>query len=528
MILQLKQFVNEFNKPKNWLLLGNVFLVFFLIILNNLGIIPLRAGDFAFFTFLIFLFTLYRPSWAFLFFIGTIPLENINIAPEILGIAVRPYQFLAGLIIIALIIRFSFKKLNFALPKWKWFDLLPILLGIGGVLSLINAPETSISFKQAIILFSFIAIYFLTRIYLQTLDDIKKIIPFFLSSSVIVLIYGIWQNSRFLRGLNNFEIMPGRPNSTFTEADWLGIFVSLILAVLYVLIFSCHPERMQRILRFFTSFRMTSLFIFLALSFILLILTVSRSAWLGAFVSLVIFLLAIFSNFKINAREWKWKETVRIKLIIIPALIVAVGVIYIFHLTNFQLGNRIQSTGTGMQKITVSCEEDIVLPESIENVAELKQYDCRHINLEEIDSEKATGKYVSEIFRKDPNVSIRGQIYQKSWQEIKKHPILGIGWGAIGNILGQDERGAFLNSSNIFLEIWLGSGIFGLASFITLLTYILVRAINIFYLTENSSQKIFGLFLLVSWFAILIPNLFNAGIMLGFLWVWLAVAQAKN
>ena len=269
-------------------------------------------------------------------------------------------------------------------------------------------------------------------------------------------------------------------------------------------------------------------FLILTFSFIALILTVSRSAWLGAFVSLGIFLVAIFTNLKIDLKNLEWGKTIKAKLVIVPALIVAVLAVYIFHLTNFQLGNRIQSTSSGQQKITISCEEEIDLPESVESVFDLDQYGCRHINLEEIDSEKLNGKYVAEIYRNDPNVSIRGQIYQKSWQEIKKHPILGIGWGNIGSVLGRDERGVILNSSNIFLEVWLGSGILGIASFVILLAYILVRAIKIFYLAKNYPRRLFGLFLLVSWFAIIIPNLFNAGIMLGFLWVWLGITQAEN
>ncbi|HAT73414.1 MAG: hypothetical protein US30_C0001G0046 [Candidatus Moranbacteria bacterium GW2011_GWF2_36_839] len=541
MNLFFEKIINNLNKPKSWLILVNVALVLFLIIFNNLGIIPLRIGDFVFFAILTLFLALYRPGWAFLFFIGTIALENINLAPTELGIAIRPYQFIGALTITAIIIRLLSGKLNFKLMKPKRCDWLIVIIGISSFLSIANAENKIISLKLSIILVTFVALYFLVRNYIQNLEDLKKVIPFFLSSSLVVVIYGIWQNIWFLRGLNGFEVMPGRPNATFSEADWLGIYLILVISVLYGLVYSRHSERSEaesKNLLFNNtktkqfadpsySLRMTGLFIFLTLSFILLILTVSRSAWLGAFAVTFIFLFTIFTNLKFYPKHWQWKKTIQMKLIIVPALLVAIGAVYIFHLTNFQLFNRVQSTGSGMQKITVSCDGNINLPENIDSVLELKKYSCQHINLEEINLEKSQGKYVTEIYRKDPNVSIRAQIYQKSWQEIKNHWVLGMGWGSIGKILGEDSRGTSLNSSNIFLEIWLGSGILGFASFVIMLSYILVSAIKKYYFAKNKEERIFGLFVIISWFAIIIPNLFNAGIFLGFLWLWLAISNLR-
>jgi len=105
---------------------------------------------------------------------------------------------------------------------------------------------------------------------------------------------------------------------------------------------------------------------------------------------------------------------------------------------------------------------------------------------------------------------------------------MGIGWGSIGSVLGQDERGATFNSSNIFLETWLGAGILGLASLLALFSYILLSAIKNYFYACDQEGKVFHLFIIISWFAIIIPNLFNAGIFLGFLWVWLAITQIKE
>jgi O-antigen ligase len=144
--------------------------------------------------------------------------------------------------------------------------------------------------------------------------------------------------------------------------------------------------------------------------------------------------------------------------------------------------------------------------------------------LENIEKEKANGKIVSEIYRQDPNVNTRKIIYQKTWQEIRNHPILGIGWGSINKILGADERGTPLNASNAFLEIWLGSGLLGFLSFLTLLGYVFWRNSKKLLSAISPEAKLFAIFVLSSLSGIIVFNLFNSGILLAFFWVFLAIA----
>jgi hypothetical protein len=546
MIHQLQQFVNNLNKTKWYLISANFLLVFFLILLNNFKIIPLRTGDFIFFAILTLAFALYRPGWAFLIFLGTIALENINLAPENLGITIRPYQLLDSLIILAVAIRFFSKKLYFNLPKLEWFDYLLLATVASGFLSILNAPDKIASFKLAIIFATFFALYYLVRIYIQNSEDLKKVIPFIMSSGIIVIIYGIWQNWRFMHDLANFETMPGRPNSVFAEPDWLGMYLVLFVSVIYILIYSISNFKFQisnqflnpnsQIINYPPTGKASKLliakallYILLTLSYVLLILTVSRSAWLGAFFATFIFLWAMFTDFKFKFGDWQWKKTVKIKLGILCSLIISLTVVYVFHLTNFQLFNRIQSTGTGLQKITISCKLGYseIIPGEI-NISELEKYGCRHINLEEIEIEKLKGNIITEVYRKDPNISIRSEIYQKSWEQIKNHPILGIGWGSISSILGNDERGTGLNSSNIFIEVWLGSGIIGFLAFATFWLYIILNSIKNFYFSSEALQKSIHLFIIISWVGFTICNLFNAGILLGFLWVYMGISLIKE
>jgi len=587
-----------------WLILANILLVFFLILLSNTEVLPFKNwGDFGFFAAVTFIFALYRPGWAFLFFIGTIMLENINLAPKSLGINVRPYQFIGALTIIAVLIRLVSRRLNFSPPKMNWSDKAIIVFAAAGFVSVLGAVDKSLSLKYSVIILSFAALYFLVRLFIQNIDDIKKILPFFLSSSAVVILYGIWQNARFMSGLESFETMPGRPNATFAEADWLGMFLVLILAVVYSLIFYFYKtgdNAKARILNFEfrisnknsikklfnlklnqnSKFKIQNSFLYLLLTtcYILLILTVSRSAWLGAIgVSIMYCVLCIIYFLKSK----------NVKLLWIPCLAgrqaacagmtfaVAFGIVAIFNLTNFELGNRLQSAGSGLQKITVSCADkqqakELQQLQQIKHLEQLEHFSCRHINLENIEKEKAAGNAVVEIYRNDPNVNARSEIYRKSWEEIKKRPVMGIGWGNISEILGTDERGAGLNSSNIFLEVWLGSGILGLIAFVFVWGSIICRnfEFRISNFESNSNDRIsnekkeinnsklsnskfnqnskflprrqagkiqnlnsvnaWNLFLILSFFAILIPNLFNAGIMLGFLWAWLGIARMKQ
>ncbi|MGW8184868.1 MAG: O-antigen ligase family protein [Candidatus Moraniibacteriota bacterium] len=528
MISQIKEIVNRLNTLKYYLLTANILLVISLITLTNFGVLPLKnTGDFLFFTALAFMLALYRPGWSFLFFIGTIALENIDLAPKEIDLTIRPYQLLGLATFLAVGVRYFTRRLNFKLPKIEWTEYALVLFVLGGFLGSLNAYNSGLAIKQSIIIVSFALLYFLVRIFIRDLDDIKRTIPFFLSSSFVVVLYAIWQNWRFIQGRNHFEVMPGRANATFTEADWLGMFLVLLLTILYVVAYNFYSKMKILKLSYKTYMFGYSCFVWvmIVLSWMALIITVARSAWLGAGVvtlGTAIYLLV--------------KKKIKLSLMFMGAILLAIGLVYIFGITNFQLSNRALSTASGEQEITIACKGEVQIPGPLDNVSQLMQYDCQHINLEDVEKEKSAGKIIKKIYRKDPNVSIRKEIYSKSINEIKNNFIFGIGWGNISDVLGKDERGAGLNSSNIFLEVWLGAGILGLASLITLLGYILVRG-KVFFLKklregkfwrEDSTMDFFHLFLVLGAVAIIIPNLFNAGIMLGFLWVWMGVAFVKN
>lgn len=535
------------NSTKVYLIIINILLVVFGIWFSNIGVLPFKnIGDFAFFVLLVFALAIYRPAWLFLFFIGTLPLEIINLAPDSLGIAVRPYQLFGALSIIGLVVQYATKRMPFALPKFRWLDVIAIVFAVSGIISALFAPDKGMSLKQSVVACTFVALYFLVRVYIQDWHDLKRITPFFLSSSIVVVLYGILQNILFSLGRNPFEVMPGRPNGTFSEPDWFGIYLTFIISIIYVLVYGVisNSKLEKRIqianckLQITNQLKQYCFYLFILLPFTSIILTVSRSAWLGAAIVTLPFLKLVAlkgvkassnkkarDNVKAMLRlgDWDWRELGRALAGVVVALILSIGIIYIFHLTTFQLGSRAQSTG-GLQKITIACEAGAAnsVPSKINSVDELAAYGCRHINLEDIEKEKTAGNKVTEVNRPDPNVGIRAKIYRISWEQIKAHPVFGIGWGSIGDILGRDERGASLNASNIFLETWLGAGILGFLSLVILLGYLLFGSIAQYI----KGEQLITIFIMLATIAIIVPNLFNSGIFLGFLWAYLGAAAS--
>ncbi len=526
----------EINTTKSYLILANIILTVFAIWFSNVGLLPFKnAGDFGFFLILVLVLVLYRPGWAFVFFIGSIALENVNLAPVSLGLALRPYQLFGAMTLLAVLLQFLAKRQVVVFPKLKWYDAMPIFFALGGFLSGLAAINKGSSLKQALIAASFVALYFLVRMYIQSMTDLKRIAPFFLSSGVVIVFYAIWQNIRFIQGAASFEVMPGRPNGTFTEPDWLGIYLVFLVGAALTMIFNFNRNGSKKNMLLVSGYGL------LVAIFLALILTVSRSAWLGAlFVVLVFLKFALLENYEelmdksrnswqqliniLKMKQWQWQKAGKQLFFLIVTL--GLALLLAVPLTRFQLGSRAVSTG-GLQKITVACKSsaDNVVPQKILNVGELADYGCWHINLEDIEKEKTLGNLVIEVDRPDPNVNIRAEIYRKSWAQIKQYPFLGIGWGSISTILGTDERGAGLNASNIFLETWLGSGLIGILSLIVLLGYLLVVSIRAFLVKASRPKDLTMLaFVMLGWAAVVIPNLFNSGIFLGFFWVYLGVA----
>jgi O-antigen ligase len=331
------------------------------------------------------------------------------------------------------------------------------------------------------------------------------------SVSVAVL-YAVIQNILFLGGNGTFEIMPGRPNAAFAEPDWLGMFLVLSLAILLSIGYMI-ASRTESMTGFIRMKRTIFLFLTLTAVIVALMITVSRSAWLGAVACLVTVIGMSF----VSGRR---KTAGSVMLLAGASVLLSSIVVFSFPLPDFDLSGRVGSVGTGLQTITVSCESETVLPDRIRSADGLESFGCRHIDLEEIDTERSAGRFVTTIERDDPNVSIRKRIYGQSAALGLEHPVLGVGWGTVSGVLGTDTRGTGLNASDVFIEIWLGSGLVGILGFIGFLVLLAVRAAGDFI----RYRGLFPLFLISAFSGLAVFDLFNSGILLGFFWALLGIA----
>lgn len=504
--------MNVLVKHKRILTIINVIILSMVVFVYHLGLltsVPFWA--FLVFCTIVFGVTLYRPIMAFAIFVGVLPLEIINVAPDVIGFSLRPYQVIVVAMFLgmigAIMLRTNIRK-RFS---WSLLDtLIAILLSIGLANALIiNSQDIWI---QTVIFLSFGLLYFITRFFIGERKEVIALFPIMISSGVVVSVYAIVQNLLFAFEKFHLEIMPGRPNATFAESDWLGMYLVFVFSVCLVYLY--YNAAHKHLWRFFD----IALYVSTFLIFTALILTVARSAWLGAAAVLGVYFLALMyqKKYKLFARHFLWTTSLSV---------LSIGLIFAFDLTTFELGNRVQSTGSGRQEITVSCVSSVSRDALVDighivHVSELGQYDCRHIDLEEIQSEEKAGRYVIKVYRDDPNVSVRSDVYKESIAAITKQPVIGYGWGRSGEILGTDEAGTSLNASNMFLETALSIGVVGasaLGVFFCMIFYYSVRILHVSKSSINNSLALFGL---LGFFAILVPNMFNAGLLMGFVWVW--------
>ena len=515
------------NMNKLMLVLFNIFAGIVLIALSHNGVLPLDSVNFIFFSCVGFLFALYRPGWAFLFLIGMLPYEIISIAPESFGIAIRPYQWLLVLVALTLLIRLALKR--FPLDKLvpNFWDMSVVIFSISTFLSAFMSDHKTIAIKLSIILFSFILLYFVTRIFVRSIDDVRMLLPFLLSSFLVITLYAMWQNLFFMSGRESFEVMAGRPNAPFSEADWLGGYLAMMITALIALIVS--PSLVSK----YASIKQTRLIasMLLFFGFIALIITVSRSAWLSALSGILIALVLFgWQRGVFDALRWQNRQVLKrafsVMFFIAIPFFLALLAVFVFGLSPFDLLDRSKSIASGEQKITIACEKEIVLPKKIGSIGELASFGCSHINLEDIAAERTAGRYVAEVLRNDPNVEIRQSIYTKITLLIKEHWLTGIGFGVVSQYLGADERpaspslggGAGFNASNIFLEVWLGAGIVGFLAFIFFWFGLGLRWL--FMACQGNSPL--ALVLGSMFISITVFNLFNSGLFLAWFFVFLA------
>lgn len=508
-----------FQQEKMLLLFGSGIGFSVLVFLEWIGALPLDPSWFIFLSVLAFLGALYRPAWVFLFLITWLPLETVLLAPESLGGGWRPYQWLAVILALALIVRKFTSSKGALLFQLHWLDYLAGAIPGASLVTALVIPSSG-SLRLAIILCLYFLIYLVGRCFWRSSSEVRAALPFFLLGATLSMVTGYIQVVLFMLQLPHHMVMPGRPNATFHEPDWYGLFLLAVLAVGLVILKAIRDES-HSLSKNFSDRTYLFLLPFLLVTVVSILLTVSRSAWIGAIaLTLVGVFLVAFPRIS-ESKQFFWRESVflgNLSMVILGmALLLTVG----FGLTRFDLGSRALSTATGFQKITLACLGELTVPERIQSLDELVPLGCQHITLEEQDARVADGLVIRTTERPDPNVVIRRQIYQTSLLAIREHPFFGIGWGAIGDWLGRDERGAALNASNIFLEIWLGGGLLGISAFLLFVGGAAFLVYQDIWRLRKTTELSF--FIGLTFIGLLAFDMFNSGFLLGWMWIFFAL-----
>lgn len=481
------------------------------------GVFPLAPVNFWFFSVILVLLGLYRPNWCFLFLVAVLPFEIIIVSPDTFLLSLRPYQWIFLTLSIALSVRVCFGRNRFPLFASSHLDYFLALIPIGALISGFIGGGQGI--RLGIIVVSFYAFYLLGRVFLKTIGDIRIAIVTLFASGLVTAVYGIAQNIAFEQGISSLHaVMPGRPNGFFAEPDWLGFFMALLLAFALARLASTLEQSADNLRHKWARFLFSAALLLPVL--VVLILTVSRSAWLAA--------VAGAFTWAVTMMLIRGKESFHLVLQSVQTLIimfvVALLIVIDIPLTRFDLFQRAESTATGFQEITIACDALTNLPAVIQSIDELAAFDCRHINLEDRTALQSAGFSIQTVRRPDPNVAIRSEIYGRTWKEIKAHSVFGIGWGNIGPILGTDAQGSSYNASNVWLEIGLGAGLIGLFGLFFALGFIVYQGARLVRFRDQSLAVV-GAFPLVASFLVMffVFNFFNAGLLIGL--VWLAFAM---
>lgn len=509
------------HDPRVWFALGGLGIGTFGVAALWFGIFPLETVNLLFFTGLLFFGALYRPNWCFLLLMATLPFETVNVVSFHSGPALRPYQWVFLVISAALLVRLFSGRTWWPLIRFERLDAWLALVPIGAIISgLMWGGEGP---RLAAVVVSFYALYLLGRVFLKTTGDVHVAFITLAASGAASLCFGIIQNIAFEQGRFLQAVMPGRPNGTFAEPDWLGFFSVLLLVLAFISLYrTLKVKETETDDTDSASFRILWRSLALLPILVTVILTVSRSAWLAAALAILVWAgTALLLEGK--AAVHRMLQSLEILAIVcVVSLLIVVDV----PLTRFDLLNRAESTATGLQEITIACASPTNLPTEIESVNELESFGCRHIALEEREVLAQAGLSIQTTRRPDPNVLIRSGIYRQTWGEIRAHPVFGIGWGNIGTVLGRDEHGAAYNASNVWLEVLLGAGVVGLVGLLGALGEILFCLVRGVSVARSALIQSHAPLVLSCLSVFVIFNLFNAGLLIGFVWICFAAVPA--
>lgn len=461
---------------------------------------------------LVFILLLIKPRWGVPFLIATATLDTVNIY------ALRPYQWMLVFAAFAPVARNLLERKNiFQLFRKRFlvlislvqtkdrrllFPLLSTALLGGSLLGVLNAGDKGYALKQAAVLaaclFIALAVYFWV---LAVKNGASRATRVVLASSLPIAVFALYQNIAHERGWQSFEVMAARPNSTFYEPDWLGMYQVVVLALL----FGWYSFRL--IGRANKNVERLGLSAFVALHFVVLVITVARASWLGVALSLAAAMAATVGAALLKRKRLMiFKKSAAGFLSFAAIAALAVLLVNTLKLTRFNLADRAASIYRGEHIVTIA--------EGGEPREKIK------INLEEIEAYRNRGYKIYEEYVSDVNVDARHQAFASMKEIALEHPFLGQGQGSVL------ARTNFVdNANNIFYEWWISAGLFGLIGFAGLLVWPVWRASRLLVAGPNLSRAAAGLAVsaIAGVAGLAVANVFNSGIFFAPLWVFLGL-----
>lgn len=464
--MNTKKFYNLF------LILSTIFLIALAIFLvMNFGLISLIAIVclIAFFVFVIL--AIKNPFWGFSLLIFFLPFERI---PSIdIGFAnLRINQLLAAGILIAWFMAIIIQRRKIAPNPLSWPILGFLLVSFISIMfagNMTRAIQVFI-FELFIILVSILAINLVSE--KSKLEAIIKIIFW---SGLVVCIFSIYQFFGDLIGLP--QALTGLKTGYTSAVFGFPRVQAFSMEPLFLANFLFIPLGIAIALYFFKTgpVKKLNIFLFISLLCLILILTVSRGAYIGLVAMVVFFLLLIP------------KKVFSIKTIITLAIIIIVAglSVYIFL-----------------------------------SKADSRAYDefIKHVTITDM--------------QEGESVQGRLQSYSRAIDFWKESPIIGIGVGNYGpkvkNYPSADSVQGWDIVNNEYLEILAERGVLGLIFFSLIIIVVFLRSIKAYFSTKDLYLKAIILGFNAAFFAILVQYNFFSTLYIMHIWVLIGLIIATQ
>jgi len=352
-----------------------------------------------------------------------------------------------------------------------------VFAGIGGMLHTSLAPTLT----QTLVFLSMACTFFVIMYSIRSHQRMKVVLASLMVGTVLNIGFALYQALAFKFGLLDFMVFEGRVNGLLPEPNWFAIWHSGIVALLLPMTFFI-PHWFLR--------KWQSLWwILLFLNLVVIILSLTRASWLALFVTGIVFYGILLWPAR-YAPSTVLKHAGKMCMLLIGAVVL----IETFSLTKFSLYERAESI---ISHTTTHYETR----------------DGESVSKEEA---KERDDIVTKRV-KDVNVASRIEDYRTSLSIASEYPLVGVGFAGYKERVGETR-----NTSNLFLGALVAGGFPGLIAF-TLLIYRQIRD-SIQYIRKK--HLMVGTMMLNVTLVISISGMFNNGMLLAFIWMFLGLTAA--